>query len=132
MDKIDLPEEDYLYFQPSQIKNAGNGLFTAIDIFKGEQISIFTGKKLNQKEADALAAKGLNGYFINTLDGGILDSANTICFAKYANDAYGSSLKNNAEIQLNDVEQICLVAIKKIKAGEEIFCNYGKKYWSNK
>jgi hypothetical protein len=32
-------EADYLYIQASQIANAGNGLFTAIPIFKNEIIS---------------------------------------------------------------------------------------------
>ena len=31
---IEAPEVDYLYIQQSQIENSGNGLFTAIDIYK--------------------------------------------------------------------------------------------------
>ena len=39
---IDANEEDYLYIQKSQIENSGNGLFTAIEIYKEEIISVFT------------------------------------------------------------------------------------------
>lgn len=43
-DKIDASEEDYLYTQPSQIPNAGSGLFTSIDIENGEIIAKFIGE----------------------------------------------------------------------------------------
>jgi len=35
---IDADEADYLYVSLSQLPNAGNGLFTAIDIYKDEVI----------------------------------------------------------------------------------------------
>jgi SET domain-containing protein len=69
---------------------------------------------------------------MNLLDGTILDCKNTDCFAKYANDASGfskSDFKNNAKIALAENNNVCLIAIRKIKSGEEIFCDYGKKYW---
>ena len=47
--KIESPEADYLYFEDSQIENAGNGLFTAIDIYEGEVISLFTGEILSDE-----------------------------------------------------------------------------------
>lgn len=31
-------EADYLYIATSQLPNSGNGLYTAIDIYKGEEI----------------------------------------------------------------------------------------------
>ena len=132
-DIIDAKEKEYLYIQTSQIPNAGNGLFTSINIFKDEIISIFKGETLTDKEAAKRAKNNEDGYFINMLDGTILDSKNISCFAKYANDSQG--LKKmphpyNAEIGLDDDEKVCLIAIKKIQPGEEIFCSYGKKYWA--
>jgi hypothetical protein len=41
--KIEADESDYLYTDPSQIPNAGLGLFSAIKLFKGEQIAVFEG-----------------------------------------------------------------------------------------
>ncbi len=131
-DQIELPEEDYLYTSTSQLPKSGNGLYTAIDIYKDEVISYFKGEILTNEEAKLRASKKEDQYFINLLDGTIMDSKNIDCFAKYANDAQGfsrSSFKNNAKIALDDNESVCLIALKNIKAGEEIFCSYGKKYW---
>ena len=66
------------------------------------------------------------------IDGTIMDSINTECFAKFANDASGfqqKKFRNNAEIGLDNENNVCLIATKNIKSGAEIFCNYGKRYW---
>jgi len=129
---INASEEDYLYIQQSQIPNSGKGLFTAIKIYKDEVITLFKGKILSNLEAESIAKSGNDQYFINLLDGTILDSNFVACFAKYANDATGFSIsefKNNAKISLDEEENVCLIALKNIKPGEEIFCSYGKSYW---
>lgn len=131
-DPIDAKESDYLYVKTSQLPDAGKGLYTSIAIFKDEVIAVFKGERLSHKEAALRIKKNADGYFINMLDGSILDSQQVSCFAKYANDSQGlkkTSFPYNAEITLDDEEQVCLVALKKIKPGEEIFCSYGKKYW---
>ena len=131
-DAIDAKESDYLYVKTSQLPNAGKGLYTSVTLFKDEVISVFKGEVLSDKEAASRAEKNQDGYFINMLDGSILDSRKISCFAKYANDSQGlrkTPFPYNAEISLDDDEQICLIALKKIKPGEEIFCSYGKKYW---
>jgi SET domain-containing protein len=134
--KIQAEESDYLYIQTSQLPNSGKGLFTAIDIYKDEIISIFKGEILSDIEADSRAKNNANQYFMNLHNGSILDCKNTDCFAKYANDASGFSIpkfrdnfKNNAKITLDENNNVCLIAIRKIKSGEEIFCDYGKRYW---
>jgi len=129
---IDAQESDYLYIQTSQLPCSGNGLFTAIDIYKDEIISVFKGEVLSNIEADLRAKNNANQYFMNLHNGSILDCKNTDCFAKYANDASGfskSDYKNNAKITLDENNNVCLMAIRKIKSGEEIFCDYGKRYW---
>ena len=129
---IEALESDYLYIKSSQIKNAGKGLFTAIDIYKDEIISLFKGEIIANKEAKKRAQLNDDKYFINLLDGSILDSMHTDCYAKYANDAEGlsrSNFKNNTKITLDDDNNVCLKASKKIKSGEEVFCSYGKRYW---
>ena len=130
--KIEAPESDYLYIQDSQIPNAGKGLFTAIDIYPNEIISLFKGEILTDEEAQKKVSEGKDRYFINMLDGSILDSMNVDCFAKYANDAEAFSkleFKNNSKITLDDDDNVCIVATKKIKSQHEIFCSYGGKYW---
>lgn len=132
--KIDANESDYLYIQESQIKNSGNGLFTAIPIFKDEVISLFKGEILTAFEAKGRATKGEDAYFMNMLDGSILDAMHVNCFAKYANDATGftkTKFKKNATISLDENDVVCIVSDRTIKMGEEIFCSYGKLYWKN-
>jgi hypothetical protein len=129
---IDAKEEDYLYIQKSQIENSGNGLFTVIEIYKEEIISIFKGKIITNTEAESIVKLNEDKYFINLLDGTILDSNTVDCFAKYANDSNGfikSKYKNNSKITLDESNNVCLVATKNIKSNEEIFCSYGKRYW---
>lgn len=131
-DKIEALEEDYLYISPSQIPDAGNGLFTAIAIYKGEEISMFKGEILTIAQAAERANEGKDKYFIMLLNGTIMDCMETECFAKYANDAKGlthTGFKNNTKITLDDDNNVCLSATRNIKAGEEIFCSYGKRYW---
>ena len=131
--EIDALESDYLYKSQSQIPNSGNGLFTVVDLYKGETISVFRGEILTDLEAKRRAEKGLDAYFISLLDGTIMDSMSVECYAKYANDAQGisnSSFKNNAKITLDDDGNVCIEAIRDIAANEEIFCGYGKRYWA--
>ena len=129
---INASESDYLYISTSQLPNAGNGLFTAIKIYKEEVISIFKGEIISDAQAKFRAANGNDKYFINMLDGSIMDSMPVDCFAKYANDAEGLSLlkfKNNSKIAIDDNNNVCIIATKNIKPEEEVFCSYGKKYW---
>ncbi len=133
--KIEAAESDYLYTQNSQIANAGLGLFTAITIHRSEIIAIFKGETLNSKQSKKRVDKGENAYFLKLPNGNILDTNNSKCLAGFANDAEGtikSAFKNNAEIVMDEQQNICLLARKKIAAGEEIFCAYGKKYWADK
>lgn len=129
---IDAKEHDYLYIKESQIPESGNGLYTAIPIYKDEVISIFKGKILSDKEAQRRVVIGEDAYFMNLPDGTILDAMKVKCFAKYANDASGlvkSSYRNNSKITLNEAGKVCIVASRNIQIGAEIFCCYGKDYW---
>lgn len=137
-ERIDAKESEYLYLKTSQIPLAGKGLFVSIPIYKNEIVALFKGEIIHAKEAKIRADRGQDDYFINCLDGTIMDSMHVKCFAKYANDpnAYGVTIsktpfKTNTEISMDDDDNICLVASRNIKAGEEIFCSYGKKYWQN-
>jgi uncharacterized protein len=132
VNKIDASESAYLYIGLSRIPASGNGLLTAIKIYKDEIISLFKGEILTDSQARSRVKKGNDKYFINMVDGSIMDSMKVKCFAKYANDAGGTSIsefKNNSKIALDENENVCLIATRNIEIGEEIFCSYGKKYW---
>ncbi len=129
---IEAQETDYLFIKTSQLVNSGNGLFTAITIYKDEVISHFKGEILSNIQAKLRAINGDDKYFINMINGSIMDSMHVDCFAKYANDAEGymkSDFKNNAKIGLDEDNNVCIIAKRNIKSGVEIFCGYGKEYW---
>ena len=131
-DSIPLQEEDYLYTAISGLPGAGQGLFTALPLYKDEVIAIFHGERLSAKEAEERATQGLDRYFMELPDGTTLDAMGVQGFAKFANDAQGSestSLRNNAKIALDDDGQVCLRATRRIREGEEVLCGYGKRYW---
>ena len=128
---IHATEKSYLFTAVSQLENAGNGLFTTINIYKDEIIATFKGETLTDKQAAKRAKNGKNQYFISMLDGSIMDSVRSNCFAKYANDAtgtVGSAFKNNSKIALDENDNVCIIANRNIKAGDEIFCSYGRRY----
>lgn len=130
---IDVPEEDYLYTDTSQIENAGMGLFTAIRIYKNEIIAVFDGEIIDEQTRLIRINKKENAYFIVLINGKVLDSMHSNCFAKFANDANGttkSAFKNNSFISLDEHDRPCIVATRTIKIGEEIFCSYGENYWA--
>jgi uncharacterized protein len=132
INKIDATESDYLYVCISQLPDSGKGLYTAINVYKDELIAVFKGKILTDQQAKFLAKKGNDKYFIQLLDGNIMDSMNVKCFAKYANDAKAyanSNFKNISKIAFNGCNKICIVAIRNIIAGEELFCSYGNIFW---
>lgn len=130
--KIESRESDYLFKDKSQLPNAGNGLFTAVDVYIDETIAVFKGEQLTNSEAEKRVLEGNDKYFIKQLDNSIMDSMHVSCFAKYANDTKGTpntTFINNAEISLDEEENICIKATRKIEANEEVFCSYGKRYW---
>jgi hypothetical protein len=129
---IEAKESDYLFVNISQLPNSGNGLYTAIAIYKDEVISLFKGEVLTELQAKIRVNKGLDKYFISLPNGTMLDSMRVNCFAKYANDAEGyqkSLFKNSAKIALDEDGRVCIIALRNIKINEEIFCAYGKSYW---
>ena len=126
---IEALEADYLYIATSQLPNSGNGLYTAIDIYKCEVISLFKGEIATSKHVALRVKNDKDQYFISTLDGIIMDSMKEKIFAKDANGAVGFSkpkFKNFEKIALDEENQVCIIAKKNIKVGEEIFCGYGK------
>ena len=132
---IDAPEADYLYVQASLIPGAGKGLFTAIPIHRGEVVAVFTGERLSAKEAKLRAEQEKNDYFVTLMDGSTLDSMHSECFAKYANDVEGtgsSRKRNNAVITLDDTDRPCVMAMRSIPAGAEVYVDYGAAYWAKR
>jgi len=126
----------------SQINKGGLGLYAGSKGFKkGERIArygwdhmVVGEKELEDKcERTTKTSKQYKDCFgwytlcnaVKCWDG--RDKSSTT--ARFANDCHGTGKKCNAHFQMiNKIPWI--VATKAIKAGEEVFCNYGPGYWS--
>lgn len=100
---------------------AGLGLFAGEDIPKGSCIIEYFGRTISKEEEYTINSKYL--FEINskkTIDGSTRENK-----ARYVNH----SCRPNAEADIIK-GQVFIMALRKIKAGEEIFYDYGKEYWN--
>jgi len=123
--------EAHLEVKPSGIPNAGMGLFTNADIKKGEKIIEYKGLITTWEGADHQDGDNEFVFYVNE-DHVIDASKDDTSLGRYANDAKGlrriKGFKNNSEF-MEDGLRVFIVANKNIKAGEEIFTDYGPDYW---
>lgn len=124
-----LLEKD-LEIKPSGIPGAGQGLFTKTDVAKGTRIVEYKG---TVKTWDEVRHDATNGYIYFLKPDYVIDGRDhPKSLARYANDAAGlvraKDKGNNARFEADGL-RVFLVATKDIKADEEIFVSYGKKYW---
>jgi len=99
----------------------GLGLYSNIQIKKGEFVIEYTGRRLTSKEANEKGGKYLfeiNSRF--TIDGSGRDN-----LARYINH----SCRPNCESRIKN-NHILIFSIKEIKPGEELTYNYGKEYFN--
>ena len=123
-------EKDELYVAQSQIPYTGKGLFTRKDIGKGTLIIEYTGEITTWDDVKHDADNAYI-YFVN--EDYVINAKNDPdAIARYANDARGltriKDVHNNRKF-VKVEGKIFIKASKLIKAGEEIFVDYGKDYW---
>ncbi len=120
-------EELGVFVKKSQIPGAGYGLYADQDFEKGDEIVEYTGETLTQDQYDdRYDDDDMGSYGIALRDDVVIDAARTDSgVARYACDYHGSGMKSNAEY-VSDDEEIWIVATRGIKAGEEIFTDYGE------
>jgi hypothetical protein len=123
--------EKHLYIRKSQLPYAGKGLFTNIDIKKGERIVEYKGRIQPWKEVKD--QDGYNGYLLRI---NWQTTINALPYKKalgrYANDAQGihrkKGIRNNAEY-VTEGKKCFLEATRTISKHEEILVGYGSEYW---
>ena len=122
---------NHLYVDNSSIPSVGKGLFTSMKIEKGQIIIEYTGEittweKVRHDPTNVYIYFVNEDYVINAKD--FPDT-----MARYANDAHGltriDGLHNNSRF-VNINGRIFIKSTKLIKAGSEIFVDYGKDYWN--
>ena len=103
---------------------AGLGLFAGEDIAKGDYIIEYTGDRISAEEADRRGGK----YLFDVTDNLVIDGKGREHTARYINH----SCRPNAEAEHDeDTDRIFIRAKKRIAAGEEITCHYGKEYFTD-
>lgn len=125
----------YLEVKPSQLPDAGLGLYTKREIKKGERFVEYLGEIVTEKELDKRAEKDIYGYAFYISKKVCIDAFYTPnAIARYANDAKGlgrvKGLKNNCVYDIWK-KRGWIMAEKDIKPGEEIFVDYGADYWKD-
>jgi hypothetical protein len=130
--------EHVLHVRPSQIKQAGNGIFFHDRILKkGELVGYYEGK-LVKTDPDVC----VGDYSFELDDDWYIDArAFPRPYTAMINDAYGSKFTNNCEFVLVKYDddnnelmgkdiKIALQTTRDIHMGEELFASYGDPYWS--
>lgn len=122
--------EKELEIRESNIPGAGKGLFTKCFIARGTRIVEYKGTVTTW---NAVKDDPTNAYIYYLKPNHVIDAReHPKCMARYVNDAKGlvrsKKWNNNANFR-NDGLHVYIVATRDIQAGEEIFVEYGKKYW---
>lgn len=124
----------------SQIPGAGNGVWTTKPFRKGQTLSYYNGKLIGWKETEELEKQGgpksaylirltnsphsdvLNGYGTPTRDGSP--------FGQFINDPLNPAFINTEYVITPEDNTIEVVATRDLVKGEELFLNYGDRYWA--
>ena len=120
----------------SGIPNAGNGLFVMEDIKKGEFVARYSGEAISREEC----MRRSSHYRLRIHRGLYLDAENPTHFeGRHINDGQRSRRRINVRFASDYGTNVCantgfhwikIFATRNIKAGSELFLNYGDDFWS--
>ena len=124
---------DGLFVKKSNLIEAGNGLFTTIDIPKNTIIGYYKGKIYNNEDeyihskTDGMYMwendkNNTSSFYIDARD---IDSSNIL---RYVND-FRTDEGNNLDI-VRTSGHMYYKTRQDIKAGSELYINYGDYYWN--
>jgi uncharacterized protein len=120
--------EENFEVKTSSIPKIGKGLFTKVNLKKGDHIGYYMGKILTDDLANS--NKYVESRYLLWIckDWWIYGEGRESNFTRFINH----SKKPNAEL-ITSVrwKTARFIALKSIKAGEELFFDYGKDYWDN-
>ncbi len=116
------------WVEKSKVPNAGFGLFTNRKYKKGEVVIEYAGEVITQKAYNERYDKeGYGEYGMTLGKTKVIDARKTSSgLGRYICDAYGSDLKKNVQYEEHD-KKIEVVAIRKIRPGDELLVSYGKE-----
>lgn len=122
------PMPDGLQVKPSNIPGAGQGLFAAREFEQGEVLCAYTGVVYPSREAWKRPDKS---YLMKLGGGKYVDALHSPeVLARYINDCRGHRGGFNVQFDKRPEENKAnVVAMRDIRAGEELYVNYGRMYW---
>ena len=125
-----LPEHSFILKQ-STLSGAGSGLFTLNYIAKGTCLLEYKGTITSWKNVNHNDGKNAYVFYVNRNH--VVDAQDhPLELARYINDANGlqkiKGVTNNTYYVIKK-KRVFVYALKNIKAGSEIFVDYGKGYW---
>jgi SET domain-containing protein len=121
-------EESDFEVRQSSIPGIGLGLFTKVNLRKGDHIGYYTGKILTDEQANSNRYIESRYLLWVCRDWWIYGEGKEAGYTRYINH----SSKPNAELVVSVRWKTArFKALKNIKAGEELFFDYGKDYWDN-
>jgi len=122
-------ENNLVEIRPSNIPNAGNGVFSKEDIKSGDMLGYYRGEALNRDQFNKrFNDKEYAAYVLIVKNGTIYVDAEKKGYnwVSRVNTPRGTTMKTN--IYWDDDGRV--FAKRNIKAGEELFVSYGSAYWS--
>jgi len=120
-----------LLAQTSTIPNAGLGLFAKCDFKIGEEICDYIGTIRSLKEVNSSTFNTDYCLFLNLIRH--VDALNhPEVLARYINDSPDRDAINVRFQRLPKQRKATVIALRYIKAGEELFVSYGRGYWAKR
>jgi uncharacterized protein len=121
-----------LRVKPSQIQNAGFGLYATKRLAKNARVASYTGEHRTRNQIAQKYGTDTGQYVLCRSDAECFDASKTnSSLARFANDAHGTTFKNNAKFTPGGPTGTPLLrSTRAIPAGREIYVSYGREYWS--
>lgn len=117
---------EHFEVMPSTIKNAGRGLFAKVNLKPGDTVGEYTGKILTDKQTESEPYVESEYILWVCTDCNILGEGPLANHTRYINH---SEKPNSRIVASTRWKKARIEAIQQIKAGEEIFIDYGPDYW---
>ncbi len=120
--------EEHFEVRESTIPGIGLGLFTKVNLKAGDHIGYYTGKILTDRQAESDRYVGSKYLLWICKDHWIFGEGKEANYTRYINHSSDPNLELVTSVRWKTAR---FRAIKSIKAGEELFFDYGKDYWDN-
>lgn len=116
-------QDPLLIYKTSSVPHAGNGLFANVELRKDDVVTIYSGKRTDEKPTDG-------EYVLQLRDGSyVIGNSSPKAGNGLGSFINRSSKQKNCEIvEDEDWQKIFIIVTKRIKQGAELFTKYDRGY----